>query len=129
VSRMKGKVVLVREVRTAGAAARIELIADRKMIRADGSDLAFITAKVVDASGQVVPDAGNELNVSVEGEGELAGMDNGYQASLESFRGPRHRAYNGLCLAVVRAGRKAGKVIVRVSGKGLEAASIELTAR
>jgi beta-galactosidase len=129
VSRLRGKVVLVREVRTAGVAARIQLSADRKVIRADGADLAFITAKVTDASGQVVPDAGNELSVSVEGEGELAGMDNGYQASLESFRGNTHKAYNGLCLAIIRPTRKAGKIIVRVSGKGLGAASIELTAR
>ncbi len=129
VSRMKGSVVLVREVKTAGAAARIELSVDRKMIQADGSDLAFITAKVTDASGQVVPDAGNELRVSVEGPGSLAGMDNGYQASMESFRGDTHKAYNGLCLAIVRAQRKGGKIIVRVSGKGLEAASMELTAR
>jgi len=129
VSRLKGRVVLMREVRTAGMATRIELSADRKIIQADGSDLAFLTAKIVDATGQVVPDAGNELSVSVEGEGSLAGMDNGYQASLESFRGNRHSAYNGLCLAIIRAKRKGGKIVVRVSGKGLGAASMELTAR
>lgn len=129
VSRLRGKVVLVREVQTAGKAARIELSVDRKTMQADGSDLAFITARIVDVSGQLVPDAGDELNVSVEGEGVLAGMDNGYQAGMESFRGASHAAYNGLCLAIVRATRKAGKIVVRVSGKGLGAASMELTAR
>jgi beta-galactosidase len=109
-------------VRTAGPAAKIELVADRKIIRADGSDLSFITIRITDARGQLVPDAGNELHVDVKGQGELAGLDNGYQADLESFRGSIHRAYNGLCLAIVRATRMPGAIVVRVSGDGLEPA-------
>ena len=122
VSLQHGKIVREQVVRTAGPAAKIELVADRKIIRADGSDLSFITIRITDARGQLVPDAGNELHVDVKGQGAPAGLDNGYQADLESFRGSIHRAYNGLCLAIVRATRMPGIIVVRVSGDGLEPA-------
>lgn len=129
VSRKNGKLVLMREVRTAGAPAKIELNADRKMIKSDGKDLSFITVRVLDANGVLVPDAANLLNFRVEGAGTLVGLDNGYQASLESFKTSRHKAYNGMCLAVVQAGMKPGKIVVRVSGEGLETASIMVEGR
>jgi len=123
VSRLKGKVVLSRVITTAGPAARIGLEVDRRVLRADGSDLCFVKVRILDAQGRPVPDAGNALRFSLQGAGELAGMDNGYQADLASFRGGSHKAYNGLCLAIVRAGKKAGKITLRVSGKGLSPAA------
>jgi len=123
VSRKGGKTVLVRSVRTAGPAARIVLQADRSILKADGSDLSFITVRIEDAQGQLVPDAGNDLHFEVEG-GALAGVDNGYQADLESFKGMHHKAYNGLCMAIVRAGKKAGRIAVRVRAAGLQPASL-----
>ena len=119
VSRKNGKIVLVRTLRTAGPAAKIQLQADRKIIRADGSDLSFITVRIVDANGQIVPDAVSDLHFAVTGQGVLAGLDNGYQADLESFHTNHHTAYNGLCLAIVRSKKSAGKAVIHVSGEGL----------
>jgi len=129
VSRRNGKTVLVREVRTAGAPAKIELQADRKMIKSDGKDLSFITVRITDANGELVPDAANELNFQIEGDGMLVGLDNGYQASLESFKTHRHKAYNGLCLAILQAKTRPGKIVVRVSGEGLAEATIRLESK
>ena len=126
VSRLNGRTVLVRGIRTAGPPARIQLEADREKMKADGTELSFITIRVTDADGQLVPDAGSELTVRVEGEGRLAGLDNGYQADLESFRSDRHKAWNGRCLAIVRAKKTAGKIVVNVSAKGLKTATITL---
>ncbi|HEY8972503.1 MAG TPA: glycoside hydrolase family 2, partial [Puia sp.] len=83
------------------------------------------TVRIEDAQGQLVPDAGNDLHFEVEG-GALAGVDNGYQADLESFKGMHHKAYNGLCMALVRAGRKAGKIVVSAESKGLKPAQCVL---
>ena len=57
VSRKNGKVVLMEEVRTAEQPAKIVLVPDRRTIRADGSDLSFVTVKIVDKNGTVVPHA------------------------------------------------------------------------
>ncbi len=53
VSRMNGKTILTREIKTAGRPAKIELIADRKIIKADGKDLSFITVKILDNNGNL----------------------------------------------------------------------------
>jgi beta-galactosidase len=127
VSRLRGKTVLETEVHTAGAPARIQLAADRPAIHADGTDLSFVTIRILDANGNLVPDAATDLTVSITGEGTLAGMDNGYQADLESFRGPHHKAFNGLCLAIVLAKKKAGRITLHVSGAGLQPAVQEIT--
>lgn len=127
VSRLRGKTILEEEVHTAGAPARLQLIADRTTLHADGNDLAYVTIRILDANGYLVPNADTQVSVDITGEGTLAGMDNGYQADLESFRGTRHKAFNGLCLAIVRAKKKAGRITLRVSGAGLPPASLDIT--
>jgi len=52
-----GAVVASEEVKTAGAAAKVVLSADRSSISADGKDLAFVTADIQDADGLFVPTA------------------------------------------------------------------------
>jgi beta-galactosidase len=126
VSRLRGKTVREEEIHTAGAPARLQLEVDRPTLHADGSDLAYVTIRVVDAGGQLVPDADTPLSVNLAGEGTLAGMDNGYQADQDSFRGSRHKAFNGLCLAIIRTKKKAGKITLHVSGPGLPPATLEI---
>ena len=124
ISRKDGKVVLTKEIKTAGKPAKIILTADRNNIKADGNDLSFITAKVVDAKGNVVPDADNLIEFTAKGEGEVIATDNGLQTSLEPFKSNKHKAFNGLCLAVVQSKEKEGTVVVTASAQGLQAASI-----
>jgi beta-galactosidase len=53
ISRRDGKVVLTDEVRTAGGPVRIVLVPDHKIIKPDGTDLSFVTVKIVDQNGTV----------------------------------------------------------------------------
>ena len=53
ISRKNGKTVLIKEIKTAGKPAKIELTADRKIIKADGKDLSFITARILDKDGNL----------------------------------------------------------------------------
>ena len=124
ISRKDGKVVLTKEIKTAGKPAKIILTADRNNIKADGNDLSFITAKVVDAKGNVVPDADNLIEFTAKGEGEVIATDNGLQTSLEPFKSNKHKAFNGLCLAVVQSKEKAGTVVVTASAQGLQSTSV-----
>ncbi|TCC90030.1 DUF4982 domain-containing protein [Pedobacter frigiditerrae] len=127
ISRKGGKEVLVREIKTAGAPAKIELIADRKNIKADGKDLSFITVRVLDKDGSLVPNADNLVNFKIEGEGFIAGVDNGFQASLEPFKASYRKAFNGLCLAIIQAKEKAGTIKLTATSNGLASSSILIT--
>ncbi len=129
VSKKDGKVVLTREIKTAGAPAKIVLSADRKLINADGNDLSFITATIVDADGVMVPDAANLIQFAVTGNAAIVGTDNGSQTSMESFKADQHKAFNGLCLAVIQASEKAGNITVKATAKGIQAATVNIVAK
>ena len=129
VSRKDGRTVLVRTIRTAGAPAKIELQADRKILHADGKDLSFITVRILDAHGQLVPDADNLLHFTLSGPASIAGMDNGCQADLESFKGDHHKAFNGMCLAIVQAKKRAGELALKVSADGLAPATVRMVSK
>ena len=111
--------IMRQEVKTAGEPAAVILSADRSEIEADGSDLSFISVTVVDKDNIPVPHADNLVNFTVEGAGSIAGVDNGLQTSMESFRADHRKAFNGKCLLVVRAGKDEGSINVSASSDGL----------
>ncbi|RYE33609.1 MAG: DUF4982 domain-containing protein, partial [Sphingobacteriaceae bacterium] len=126
ISRKDGKVVLTSEIKTAGKPAKILLSADRSTIKADGKDLSFITAKVLDAAGNVVPDAENQINFKINGEAFIAAVDNGDPVSHDSFKVNYRKAFHGLALAIVQAKESSGKVSFTASADGLQSAIINL---
>ncbi len=129
VSRKNGKVVLTKEVNTAGPAYKIELIADRSTISAGGEDLSFITIKVVDKKGNLVPNAANLVQFDVSDAGSITAVDNGSQTSMESFKDNKHKAFNGLCLAVIRSNETKGIIIVKATAAGLQPAQISILSK
>jgi len=124
-----GKEIMSREVKTAGDPAAIVLSADRTEIRADGSDLSFITVTVVDSDNIPVPHADNLIKFDVSGEGSIAGVDNGLQTSMESFKADHRKAFNGKCLLVVRAGKEDGNINVSAASDGLTSAATVIRVR
>ena len=129
VSRKNGQVVLTKEIRTAEAPARIVLVPDRMTIKADGVDLSFVTVKVVDKNGTVVPYAGNLIKFEISGEGFIAGVDNGNQISHEPFKAQQRKAFHGLALAIVQAKRKPGRIVLRASSANLTPGSVIINSR
>jgi beta-galactosidase len=129
VSRKDGKVVLTREIHTAGQPAKIELVADHQTIKADGKDLSFITVKIVDKDGNMVPDAETLVNFKITGAGSIAAVDNGDPVTHDPFIASYRKAFHGLALAIVRPAEKAGKISFTATADGLPAASIVLTAK
>ena len=126
VSRKGGKVVLTREIHTAGPAAKIELVADRKNIKADGKDLSFVTVKILDKDGNVVPDANNLVNFKLDGPGFIAGVDNGDETNHDPFKADYRKAFNGLALAIVQTKEKTGTITFTATSAGLEPATAVL---
>lgn len=126
VSYKNGKKVLSEEIQTAGQPVAIRLNADRNTISADGKDLSFVTAEVVDAKGIVVPIASNLIHFSVEGEGFIAGTDNGDATDSISLKKSERHLFNGKALVVVQAKKKTGKIVLRATAEGLKPVEIEI---
>jgi beta-galactosidase len=129
VSRKDGKVVLIREIHTAGAPAKIELVADRSVINADGKDLSFITVKILDKDGNVVPDADNLVNFKINGNAFIASVDNGDEVSHDPFKADYRKAFHGLALAIVQAKETPGDINFTATADGLQSASLVLKAK
>ena len=129
VSRKNGKVVLTKEIKTAGAPAKIIVNADRSNIKADGKDLSFVTVTVVDKDGNMVPDAGNLIKFSISGNGFIAGTDNGCETDLTSFKSTERKAFNGLALAVIQSNSKAGAIKLTATSEGLSSSTIDINAK
>jgi beta-galactosidase len=83
----------------------------------------------VDQNGTVVPNADNLVKFQMTGEGSIAGVDNGSQTSLESFKADHRKAFNGMCLAIIPSKEKTGEIVLRAVSDGLEAASVRIEAR
>ena len=116
-------------VKTAGDATKIELSADRSTIHADALDLSYITIKIKDSNGTLVPNADNLIHFDIEGEGEIVGVANGNPICLESAKGKERSAFSGMCQVVIRSTHKNGKIVLKASSLGLPDEKIELTSK
>jgi len=117
---------LTKEIATAGKPAKIELVADRNTIDADGKDLSFVTVRILDAAGNLVPRADNLVQFKLNGEAFIAGVDNGNPISHESFKASYRKAFNGLALAVIQAKEKKGKITLTAESDGLQPATVSI---
>jgi beta-galactosidase len=127
ISRKDGKVVLEKEIHTAGEAARIDLKADKTTIKNDTYDLVYVTVSAVDKDGNLLPNATDLINFEVSGGGKLVGVDNGYQANLDSFKANSCKLFSGKCIAIIQSNGKKEKIQLKATtGNGIPVSSINI---
>ena len=104
-------------VKTAGKPADLKLEAwtANENLQANGDDLAFVTVSLTDAEGTLIPQADDQLTFEVTGAGTFEAVCNGDATSLESFKQPTMRLFNGQLVVVVRSAQKAGTLTLQVS--------------
>jgi len=123
----KGREWATDVMRTAGEAARLLAKADRSEIAADGRDLSFVTIEIADQDSVLVPRSKNRVRFSIDGPGEIVATDNGDPASFESFQSKERNAFNGLCLAIVRAKPgQFGTITLRAESESVEEAMVSI---
>lgn len=117
-------------MKTAGAAAKLELKADRNTINADGQDLSFVTVNILDKNGNLVPHADNRIKFEVAGPGEIVATDNGDPADLESFASKNKKAYSGMALVIVRGSKNGnGEIKLTASADGIIGSTLTIRTR
>ena len=129
VSRNGREVVATRKIQTAGEPALLKMEVDRNHIQADGRDLAYVSVSVTDKQGNLVPRADNLIKFSLDGEASIVATDNGDQTSHASFQSHQRKAFNGKCLAIVKAGDKPDQIVIKASSEGLPDAVSKIRAK
>lgn len=114
-------------VKTAEAPVRLALQADRSTLRADGTDLSFITVKMVDQRGVIAPRASNRIQFTIDGPGDIAATDNGDPTSFEPFPSHERNAFNGYALVIVRTrAGQPGRIVLSAKSGDIEGGSLTL---
>ncbi|WP_026714268.1 DUF4982 domain-containing protein [Flavobacterium daejeonense] len=113
-------------IRTAGKPHHIELIPDRTEMQANGSDLVYITVRMVDKDGNLCPNAQDLVQFTAAGAGNYRAAANGDPTCLDLFHLPKMHLFNGQLTAIVQAGEKNGKLTFEAKAKGVKSGKLPL---
>ena len=122
----KAKLAAAYELRTAGKPAKLLLSVDRPKLTAAWDDVAYVRAAVTDSDGILVPDANDLITFTLSGPGRIAAVDSGDNSSHEPFLGNERRAYQGTCVAILKATASAGQITLRAAAPGVSSADVSI---
>lgn len=129
-----GKVVATDSVSTSSTPYTIQAVADKTVLKADGTSLSYVECTVVDENGNMVPDADNLVKFAVSGKASIVGVDNGKQESAELYKYDNvdknsyseRTAYNGKVLVILKSEKEAGDALLTISSDNLKTAQVAL---
>jgi beta-galactosidase len=124
VSRKNHKVLLTKEIKTAGAPYQIKLFVEKGAPALDGKGLAFVQAQILDKNGNIVPNADNLVQFTTDQKGSIVATDNGNPTDLTLFSTPNRKALNGLCLVILRPKNKGKQIQLTAKSNGLVSSTI-----
>ena len=109
-------------------------MADKTVLKADGTSLSYVECTVVDENGNMVPDADNLVKFAVSGKASIVGVDNGKQESAELYKYDNvdksnyseRTAYNGKVLVILKSEKEAGDALLTISSDNLKPVQVAL---
>ena len=113
---------------SSGGEGSLLLHADRKVLRADHRDLAFVSILHSDQNGVIIPNDDIEVSVTVEGAGVLQGLGSARPWGEENFYEGKCTTFCGKAMAVVRP-ECAGKIVLSVQSGRYGVHRMELEAK
>ncbi|HEY4990082.1 MAG TPA: glycoside hydrolase family 2 TIM barrel-domain containing protein [Opitutaceae bacterium] len=123
----RGNIVANASVRTAGKAARLEISADKAALKSGSRDVASVTVRALDADGNFVPLADNQVTFEISGPAKIIGVDNGDPVSHASYQGLTRALFNGMALAIAQSGDEPGGIHITARADGLQQAQLDLS--
>ena len=121
-----GKKAMETVIETTGVPSKLNLKADRTILKADNKDVAVVDVAVLDSKGRFVPDANVVLDIKADGPVRILGAGNGDPA----FRAPERptdpearqfsiSTFNGLARILVQSSSDEGAATLTVTTPGL----------
>jgi beta-galactosidase len=114
------------ELVTASEPETISLLADRPGLHADGQDLSYIMVEIQDGEGNRNTLADQMVHFEIDGPGTIIAVASSNPTSRESFQQPKHKAYQGRCMVIVKATDNPGKITLNARSEGLGSASVTI---
>ena len=111
---------------TAGKPYKLVLSSNVESLDANADDLAYITVRVADKDGNIVPNAEPTVKFKVTGDGTFRATANGDPTSLRDFNKPEMDLFSGAATVIVKGGDKPGLVTLEVKSAGLKSAKISI---
>ncbi len=121
-----GKTIATDELHTAGVSAKIVLTTDAQSLSPDWNGVATVRAIIEDADGIQIPRANDLITFKVSGPGVIAAVDNGDNSSHEPFQAKSRQAYQGECVAFIKATASHGDIKLTASAPGLANGTIRI---
>jgi len=100
---------------------------DRRYLRADHADLAFVTVELRDDAGNLASAVDRVVSVEVTGAATLQAFGSARPVTDERYDSVRCTTFDGRALAIVRPTR-TGAITVTVQSEGLQPVTLELEA-
>jgi beta-galactosidase len=126
VARNGGEEICKKSHTTAGVATAVDLIADRKSIRNNRSDVVHIEAQLRDEDGIMLPDANHMIEFEISGPAKLLGVENGDILDLEPHKVNYRRAFKGKCLLITQSTGEKGMIEIKAKSDHLMPGSIRI---
>ncbi|MEN8662104.1 MAG: sugar-binding domain-containing protein [Lentimonas sp.] len=116
-------------IHTAGEPTGIQLTAYEDELKADGRDIAHLTAQLIDVDGHPVKHTEATLQFNITGDAKNIGVDNGHAYSVQDYKSDQCITDKGRCLLILEAGTHPETVTVLASSTELKTGSIQIQQR
>lgn len=116
-------------LQTAENEVELQTVCEGQELKANGSDLAFVTVKLTDKNGVENIFAQKEVTVSVEGAGVLQGFGNADPRAIGSYDDTTWKTFDGEVMAVIRSTEEAGEIRVTFTAEGCEPKTVVITTK
>lgn len=113
-------------LQTCGIPHAIRLETDKTSMGSAWGNIAYVTASIIDAKGNVVPYACNEVTFELSGPGNLLAVGNSNPCTEDSFIGVHMKAYEGVVMAVINTTSKTGNISLTASAYRLKPATLTI---
>lgn len=120
-----GNEAMRRVIKTAGEPYAVKLEAERAEITADGEDVCYVRAYIIDKDGNFCPTASNAVSFKADGAGRVYGTDNGDPRETVGYFNPQRQVLNGACVAAVISKKgESGDITLCAESDGLVSSSV-----
>ena len=121
-----GKPIAEDIVKTADEPYALKVTPDKTILKANEDDLSYLLVEAYDKNGILNPLADNKIEISVDGNVEIAGVGNGNPQSFEPFQSNYVHLFYGKAMIIIKSKHKEGTAKIKVTSKDLKSDSVSL---